>query len=408
MCKYFLKGNCKFGTKCALLHTLSPQAPDARKLISSRSASSSAALSRSLGTSSQQQISSTLRSGPLDMNAFSTHSRPSIDISPFARIPIDSMSSSHNEQHSQLSANLNSNFLGSSAPSTINNSHFRLGQSPNSMDGHLSPIDTSFSPFSGRRGLFMPQHQTPQFTALSPCTASLSKLDGIPERDHDYFDLDHDEEEDMSTLIQDGGSTEESMLPSSLNDLLTPSELQSRRAREQREALSITPSGTNISRSLRSYSGSREGLPLSPTLNDQRTYRISSSPLAPTNGTQSWNLPFYQNLGSNRGSPKVAAMEDSPLFSAEQGGDLSSSVSNAINIPGGGGSQQHIVSVHTIRRPAYSKGFDEQDPFDPFTSGGDDDVQFYMEEDETVEVGIGPSVMPSIQSRIANELRRPN
>jgi hypothetical protein len=101
-------------------------------------------------------------------------------------------------------------------------------------------------------------------------------------------------------------------------------------------------------------------------------------------------------------------MEDSPLLSAEQGGDLSSSVSNAINIPGGGGSQQHIVSVHTIRRPAYSKGFDEQDPFDPFTSGGDDDVQFYMEEDETVEVGIGPSVMPSIQSRIANELRRPN
>lgn len=24
MCKYFRKGNCKFGTKCALLHTLSP------------------------------------------------------------------------------------------------------------------------------------------------------------------------------------------------------------------------------------------------------------------------------------------------------------------------------------------------------------------------------------------------
>ncbi|GAB5591300.1 hypothetical protein Unana1_06200 [Umbelopsis nana] len=397
------KGNCKFGTKCALLHTLSPQAPDARKLLNSRSA---AALSRSLGTSNQQQqqVSSSLRPSPLDLNAYSTHSRPALDIPSFARVPIDSMAGSNYDQHSQLSANLSHNFLGSSAP-TMNNSHFRLGQSPNSVDGHLSPTDTSFSPFSGRRGLFMPQHQTPHFNALSPRTASLSKLNGIPEKDPDYFDLDLVEED---ILLEDVGSTEESMLPSSLNDLLTPSELQSRRAREQREGLSNTPSGTALSRSLRSYSGSREALPLSPTLNgDQRTYRISSSPLALTNGTQPWNVPFYQSLGSNRGSPKVTPVEDSPPILAEQG-DLSSSVSNAINIPGGGGSQQHIASVHNTRRPAYSKGFDEPDPFDPFTSGGDDDVQFFMEEDETVEVGAGTSVLPSIQSRIANELRQPN
>ncbi|KAH8556101.1 hypothetical protein BGW37DRAFT_515027 [Umbelopsis sp. PMI_123] len=406
VCKYFLKGNCKFGTKCALLHTLSPQAPDARKLLNTRS--NAAALSRSLGTSSQQHIPSSMRTGLLDLNSFTSNTRPSPDLSPFARIPIDSGPSSNNDRYSQLSANIHQNFLGSSAPSTVNNSHFRLGQSPNSMDGHLSPTDTSFSPFSGRRGLYMPQHQTPQYTALSPRTASLSKLNGIPERENDYFEIDQ-LEEDMSNLLQDLGGTEESMLPSSLNDLLTPSELQSRRAREQREGLSNTPSGTTLSRSLRSYSGSKETIPVSPSLNgDQRTYRTSSSPLsATTNGTQPWSVPFYQNVGSSRGSPKVSAIEDSPQLSADQS-DLSSSISNAINIPGGGGSKQHIASIHTNRRPAYSKGFDEADPFDPFASGVDDDVQFYMEEDETVEVGPGTSIMPNIQARISDELRRPN
>lgn len=401
VCKYFLKGNCKFGTKCALLHTLSPQAPDGRKLLNSRS--NAAALSRSLGTSSQQNMNSSLRSGPLDL--ISSNSRPSPDLSPFARIPIDSGSPSGNDRYSQLSANISQNFLGTSAPSAVNTSHFRLGQSPGSMDGHLSPTETSFSPFSGRRGLYMPQHQTPQYTALSPRTASLSKLNGIPEREHDYFEMDQ-LDEDMSTLLQDLEGTEESMLPSSLNDLLTPSELLSRRAREQREGLSGTPSGTTLSRSLRSYSGSKETLPVSPTLSgDQRAYRTSNSPLAPANGTQPWSVPFYQNMGNSRESPKAG--DDSPQLSAEQG-DLSSSISNAINIPGGGASKQHIASVHTIRRPAYSKGFDETDPFDPFTSGGDDDVQFYMEEDETVEVGPGTSIMPNMQSRISNELRRPN
>jgi hypothetical protein len=142
---------------------------------------------------------------------------------------------------------------------------------------------------------------------------------------------------------------------------------------------------------------------------DQRSYRTSNSPLAPAaNGTQSWSVPFYQNIGSSRESPKATAADDSPQLSAEQGGDLSSSISSAINIPGSGASKQHIASVHTIRRPAYSKGFDETDPFDPFASGGDDDVQFYMEEDETVEVGPGTSIMPNMQSRISNELRRPN
>ncbi|KAI9278164.1 hypothetical protein BC943DRAFT_173046 [Umbelopsis sp. AD052] len=323
VCKYFLKGNCKFGTKCALLHTLSPQAPDGRKLLNSRS--NAAALSRSLGTSSQQHMNSSLRSGPLDL--ISSNSRPSPDLSPFARIPIDSGSPSGNDRYSQLSANISQNFLGTSAPSAVNTSHFRLGQSPGSMDGHLSPTETSFSPFSGRRGLYMPQHQTPQYTALSPRTASLSKLNGIPEREHDYFEMDQ-LDEDMSTLLQDLEGTEESMLPSSLNDLLTPSELLSRRAREQREGLSGTPSGTTLSRSLRSYSGSKETLPVSPTLSgDQRAYRTSNSPLAPANGTQPWSVPFYQNMGNSRESPKAG--DDSPQLSAEQG-DLSSSISNAI------------------------------------------------------------------------------
>ncbi|KAG2186386.1 hypothetical protein INT43_002824 [Umbelopsis isabellina] len=406
VCKYFLKGNCKFGTKCALLHTLSPQAPDNRKLLNNRSA----LISRSLGTSNQNHLPSSLRCGPLDINGLSNNTRPSLESSSFSRLSVDSFTMTNSDQHSQLTANLHQDMFGTSAPSNMHNSHLRFGQSPSSssFDGPMSPTETSFSPFSGRRGLFMPQHQTPQYSALSPRAASLSKLNGIPEKDHDYFDLDHIED-DMSQLIPDTGNTEESMLPSSLNDLLTPSELQSRRAREQREGLSNTPSGTALSRSLRSYSGSRDALPTSPISNgDHKSYRISGSPLAPSNSNNlGWNVPFYSNLSSNRGSPKSTPLDDSPQLLAD--GDLSSSVSSAINIPGGGGSQQHIASVHTNRRPAYSKGFDETDPFDPFTSGGDDDVQFYMEEDDATDnVVPGGSVMPSIQSRIASELRRPN
>ncbi|CAG8589031.1 11495_t:CDS:2, partial [Acaulospora colombiana] len=236
VCKYFLKGNCKFGNKCALSHTL----PNERK--SSTNGRNGNGISKNGSRSNNiQEIRSPImppQGYGQDINDYQPLNSPGI---PFTRIPISpSEFSNNNRPYSQLTASLNEHHPFSDENSTAP----RMRNIPTNFGDHLSaPVNINgqqrrslpdifaFENFSGAsfqaggaKSLFLPVSDNGM---LSPTTNS-HQLQSIPEI-HDYSQ--HEE-----TIVDELNTYDyEEFLPSSLNELLIPIERERRRSRQEEE-----------------------------------------------------------------------------------------------------------------------------------------------------------------------------
>ncbi|KAI8148957.1 hypothetical protein BJV82DRAFT_530639 [Fennellomyces sp. T-0311] len=353
VCKYFLKGNCKFGSKCALLHTMSPYTHDGRKLLSHRdnrnassspSASMASAMAAAAALTTNDALSfQSLRSPPLGSpldfgphmyspargSFFDQHLSTSADARSYSHLT----AAIHRQQdpHDQRRK------LSSSAYSSIDplfNGSIRTSSSSAPRDADLSS-----SPF-GQRSLFL--HPTPSSAVtMPPPSSSLSRhLHSIPESSRfldvpqrsygDYFDDDH---EDLN----------DAMLPSSLNELLTPTELQLRKAREQQQTI-------------RSYAGA--GLERSPS----ESMRPKLAAAKSLDVSYDWQHALKNDDG----------------YDDLQG----AGITNAINIPGGSRSAKPLSSASLIHQQDEYRKPSDSDIFTPFSA--DDEGPFYMEDAEPV------------------------
>ncbi|KAI7883934.1 hypothetical protein K492DRAFT_205127 [Lichtheimia hyalospora FSU 10163] len=208
VCKYYLKGNCKFGSKCALLHTMSAYAPDGRKLLRGPSAAA-AAVARSPPVGSPLDFGPHMYS-PARATAASTNTNT---ISTSASTT--TTTTTHGFHHHQLSSSADAR------PYMMNGGN---GMSPDSYQQQrslfLHPSSTSMLSSSLSRLHSIPESSSGQYygygslTAAAAAAPSSTPTGGFA----DYYD-----DNDLN----------DAMLPSSLNELLTPTELQMRRAREQ-------------------------------------------------------------------------------------------------------------------------------------------------------------------------------
>ena len=165
VCKYFRKGNCKFGTKCALLHTMSPFSTSS---VTSNSSSSSS------------------------KNTTTTNTRFLFD-----QFGTSHESKSHHDP-----------FI-SSAPSPSPFSMMLLDERRHPSNDLLSTSNHSFNANNNNRSFY-----STNGINIHHNNTSMQPLHSIPEstNNHRY----RMEQENMNDF----------MLPSSLNDLLTPNELR--------------------------------------------------------------------------------------------------------------------------------------------------------------------------------------
>ncbi|RHZ78258.1 hypothetical protein Glove_166g283 [Diversispora epigaea] len=240
VCKYFLKGNCKFGSKCALSHTL----PNERKSnINIRNGKNGSA--RSNIPEIRSPIMAPQNYGQ-DINEYQPLNSPGV---PFARIPISpSEYSTNSRPYSQLTASLNdynpfsdesnsSNRLRNVAASFNND---RLSAPVNIQGPQRRSLPDIFgldtfgtSPFqpAGTKSLFFPVSYVSDSGALSPTTNPHQQLHSIPEYQQ------HDE-----SLVDELCNYDyEEYLPASLRDLLTPTERERRRSRQEGNASTLHP-----------------------------------------------------------------------------------------------------------------------------------------------------------------------
>ncbi|RIA85623.1 hypothetical protein C1645_879166 [Glomus cerebriforme] len=271
VCKYYLKGNCKFGSKCALSHT----SPNERKSSSNGRNGSSKNANGSRNSISNSVIPE-IRSPIMipqgygqDLNDFQPHSP---GIPPFTRI---SEYANNNRQFSQLTAslndpssafsdenhtaprlrNINTNFSNDHLSTPINITGqqrrslpdiFHLGVSMNNNNNNNNHNSNSnhnntaesfgTSPFHtpGSKSIFLPLSYVSDSGMLSPTANPHQHLHSIPEL-HDYS---HHED----TVLDDFGAYEyEEFIPSSLNDLLTPTERERRRSRQEELFSELSP-----------------------------------------------------------------------------------------------------------------------------------------------------------------------
>ncbi|GBB98288.1 hypothetical protein RclHR1_03190020 [Rhizophagus clarus] len=439
VCKYFLKGNCKFGSKCALSHTL----PNERKLSSNGRNGNNKNANGSRNSISNSVIPE-IRSPimiPQDLNDFQPLNSPGIP--PFARIPISPSEYANNRQFSQLTAslndpsaysdenhtaprlrNINTNFNNDhlTAPININGQQrrslpdiFHLGgplnnnSSNNNHNNHNhNNTAESFgtSPFHnpGSKSIFLPLSYVSDSGMLSPTANSHQHLHSIPEL-HDYS---HD------TVFDDFGAYEyEEFIPSSLNDLLTPTERERRRSRQE-ESSELSPrrlfSGSSMlhplhidGQHLNCYNSHVDpthihfagrslphgiGVGLAANYmnqNDQQTNNAYGGhhPFGFPSGTSMRNNPTYDDWDPH-----------SPLSPLHPIHNHAYSGTPAINIP-----FPHEVHQTDLNSPLYSKfgtigqqkvnninvngnynGNGRTTPSDPFSPFPDDDI-FKMEED---------------------------
>ncbi|CAG8602325.1 10392_t:CDS:2, partial [Diversispora eburnea] len=240
VCKYFLKGNCKFGSKCALSHTL----PNERKSsVNVRNGKNGP--SRSIIPEIRSPIMTPQNYGQ-DINEYQPLNSPGV---PFARIPISpSEYSTNSRPYSQLTASLNdynpfsdesnsSNRLRNVAAS-FNNDRLSApvniqGQQRRSLPDIFGLETFGTSPFqpAGTKSLFFPVSYVSDSGALSPTTNPHQQLHSIPEYQQ------HDE-----SLVDELCNYDyEEYIPASLRDLLTPTERERRRSRQEGSSSSLHP-----------------------------------------------------------------------------------------------------------------------------------------------------------------------
>lgn len=304
VCKYFVKGNCKFGTKCALLHTMSPYGTSASKTSNGNRFMVSPPSAPVNRRKNEQMMAYSSSSNHFDHRSFDD---------PFASsAPAVSLLNQFNHDQLWGQSPRNGNM--------ISNDFIGLRSSPRESSDHL----LGGSPFSSNQ------------LSRSVQSASYNR-----QQQHQQQQQQHDLGYDLN----------DAMLPSSLNDLFTPRELQVRRVRQQ-----------ETSEPFASYSPSHTASSYNMNGSNTWTSRDVSQ--------QQWRVPFLTKSSQN----ELMARTSSDY---ENNNRLSTA---AINIPGGGSSSSGTgsTSSYLIQQ-------------DDLLSGGlsqlqiqDDEVQFYMEDDEAV------------------------
>ncbi|RUP47833.1 hypothetical protein BC936DRAFT_145286 [Jimgerdemannia flammicorona] len=438
VCKYYLKGNCKFGNKCALSHQL----PNDRKGMNGRPMNMGRlTASHSSGTrssSGQMEMRSPRAGGAIPIVGEYGQSPVSPNRgsfgdsgSPFNRISIGAksptMDHSPSRPFSHLTASIKQpqpqDYYGSSPSSFYDEPRKRnlIAVAPSSSN-HLAPLpirqkpvpdvykasptgsDLGSSPFHNpsATSLFLPpmSYGSDNGGVLSP--SHLQTLRSIPEGGDYFGDVeDYVDEEDLDL------GQEQGILPASLNELLTPNELEIRRQRDERVSASfrdirrIHSDFERDDRYLSLYSSSADphngpmligrslpvgvgvGLGLSRSYGSQRNG---------DQGSDETSISFFFK-SSPRGGSGFEYQEDLSIPGNNNDTFASHQRTTAINIPGSHSFSQASHSVPT-GHGAFGKPLGA-DPFSPFLN--DDEVQFYMEDEEPAGGFGGPYGAPGPQ-----------
>lgn len=314
-------------------------AADGRKVFAAKSSSSSS-MAAAIGSSKSHhhhhhhhQTSTTTTESGLAMSLGSAAAGLSALRSPPLGSPLDAGFGPH--MYSPVGSYHKRNHLLSSsadARTTYLSAHRREQQDSDWLpfDEHRAPLFSSLrsddllgsSPFA-QRALFFHHHPSSSSSSMRATPQALHSIQeggylDVPGRD--YFDL-HNNGED--------NDLDDAMLPSSLNELLTPTELQLRRAREQRQQqLEVS---SLASSPLRAYSFGA-AIERSPSdvlrgggLRSSGGFDLAHSPLS---YTQAYSL-------TNRNSALFDRFAEDDYLEQQHSLLGANSSSHAIKIPGG-------------------------------------------------------------------------
>lgn len=321
VCKYFVKGNCKFGTKCALLHTMSPYGT---------SATSSGGSNKRMMASTPPSLPFPRRKTADQMMSFSPSNidHRSFLHDPFASsAPAVSLLHLH-EQQQQLWRNQGRTALNP----------------PDIMGIRSSPRETQ-DPFLGT---------SPFSNRLSSSVSNNhnnSNSNGLMQSPPIRY-----QPTSFGSMGQDNYDLNDAMLPSSLNDLFTPSELQVRRVRQQEHFPNNNNNADNWS--IRDSSSSSF---------DQRQWRV---PFLTKSQQQQQQQLQQQQLQQQQQQQQHMQYNSLPIDYE----DRLIEGTAAINIPGG----------HVSGSSSSSNDYLLQQQGDLLQQQQDDEVQFFMEDDEAV------------------------
>ncbi|CEP17823.1 hypothetical protein [Parasitella parasitica] len=321
VCKYFVKGNCKFGSKCALLHTMSPYGT---------SATSGSSSNKRMMASTPPSLPFPRRKTADQMMGFSPSNidHRSFLHDPFASsAPAVSLLHLH-EQQQQLWRN--------QGRTTLN---------PDIMGIRSSPREAAPDPFLGT---------SPFSTRLSSSVSNNnnSNAGSIQSPPMRY------QPTSFGSTGQDNYDLNDAMLPSSLNDLFTPSELQVRRVRQQEHY----PSNQVESWSMRDSLASSF---------DQRQWRV---PFLTKSQQQQQQQQQHQHQHQQQQQQHQHIQQQLHYSSLPLDyEDRLIEGTSAINIPGGNASGSSSSSNDYLMQQQ-----------NDLLQQQDDEVQFFMEDDEAV------------------------
>ncbi|KAL9543573.1 hypothetical protein MBANPS3_008050 [Mucor bainieri] len=350
VCKYFVKGNCKFGTKCALLHTMSPYGTSATSTGGNGNGGGGSGSGSSNSSNNKRMMASTPPSLPFprrktadQMMSFSPSNldHRSFLHDPFASsAPAVSLLHLH-EQQQQLWRNQGR----SSSNNTLTHPQDFMGMRSSPRDTQQDPF-LGTSPFSSRLSSSVSNSNTihnngiMQSPPLRYQPTSFGSLGGLGGGSG------------HGSGGQDNYDLNDAMLPSSLNDLFTPSELQVRRVRQQEQYPTTNGNSSMDSWSMRDTSSSSF---------DQRQWRVPFLSKSQQQQQQQQLQPQLHQQQLHYNSLPID-YEDRLIEGTA-----------AINIPGG----------NLSGSSSSSNDFSLQQPTD-LLQQQDDDVQFFMEDDEAV------------------------
>lgn len=208
VCKYFVKGNCKFGTKCALLHTMSPYNNNGKSR-----------------TSPPQPLLL-----PGSRRKTNEHMSNSLDHRSFLHDPFASsapaVSLFHTSTGEQLWRNpqqqqQTSRTINTAASSMISNDFIGVRSSPRESSDHL--LGGSYRQQSSVRS------NSGYFNSIPVENNSMSSSYRRQQQQLPQQQMQQQQQQNYGSI----DDLNDAMLPSSLNDLFTPTELHARSLRQQ-------------------------------------------------------------------------------------------------------------------------------------------------------------------------------
>lgn len=367
VCKYFVKGNCKFGTKCALLHTMSPFGTS--------------------GSSSNKRMNGMVIGTPPAPTSFLTSGNGG-RTRKTSTTTIDQMTNSFAASTSLDHRSFLNDPFGTSAPAAVSSSFFLQQQDlwRNQQQDTAPTADylLGTSPFSNNSSRYMQQLSSSLRSSSNGNNGSGgggigSYFNSIPLSSSSAIESNNSYRTRPATYLSTSSSNNniiheqqqllyeddlnDAMLPSSLNDLFTPTELHVRRVRQQQQYPMSYDSSFITRDTLLSPPATLPHLPPAPPSSFDQQQQ------------QKWRVPFLTK--SNQGdymTNSTAAINIPPMNNY---GNNTSSTGSGSNGSGGSGSSASYMQQQ--QQQGLFAG--EENEIDHLVE--EEDVQFFMEDDVT-------------------------